>query len=281
MHRAGAQFGVDSVERGDDLGDQRAAGPRTEHALRAVCGVRSVVLVRDADARAEGLGETVDHLRSRRCTECASGEGRAARLVGQDSGADGGKLEAVSVVVVEQSRRRLAAQPFEQPALLQPRPLRQLFCREWPGLRERAVQAQTIAQVDHQRDHLALLVAPHVERVGLEFLGIEGGFRVAHQARSLHSWRDPSDGQTIDSSSTQGCCSAAGAEVGWSSYDRRRNPSDAQQSTRAIRTSGMCVAAETRNTSSARGADREAGGQDLASVPRLGTARDPGDDRTL
>ena len=72
---------------------------------------------------------------------------------------------------------------------LQATALRQLLRREWPGLGERAIQAQTIAQVDHQRDHLALLVAPHVERVGLQLLGIGGGFWSTHRDLLLASVR--------------------------------------------------------------------------------------------
>ena len=68
---------------------------------------------------------------------------------------------------------------------MQARALRQLRRAERTRARERAIQPQPVAEVDHQRNHLALLVAPHVERERAELLGIQGSGISAHRDSPL------------------------------------------------------------------------------------------------
>ena len=44
---------------------------------------------------------------------------------------------------------------------MQARASSELVRREWAGAVERGVQPEAVAELDHQRDHLALFEAPH------------------------------------------------------------------------------------------------------------------------
>ena len=108
---------------------------------------------------------------------------QAARLVCQHRRTDRRQFEAITVLIIQQARSGLTPQPFEQPALLQARALCKLSCSDRARAFERLVQSKPIPDVNHQRHHLALLVAPYRKRVALQLIRIEcvvrhGGHRV-------------------------------------------------------------------------------------------------------
>ena len=130
------------------------------------------VVVRHPDARLERLGQAVDE--AERAGLPARGGGEARRVgTREDERADVGELEAVALVVVEQPRRGVGAQPLEQPPLVQSRALRELGGGDRSGAVEVRVDAEAVAEMDHERHHLALLVVPHGERERLHRVGID------------------------------------------------------------------------------------------------------------
>ena len=129
--------------------------------------LRTQIVVAQPCAGSKGTRQALDDLRWRHAP--LKGAGRkphAAILVGKDRGALGGQLETVAVGGLQQSRRSLAAQPFQEPALPQPRTIGESTGRDRALPDHGPVQAQPIAKMNHQRHHFTLLVAPHPEGEG-------------------------------------------------------------------------------------------------------------------
>ncbi len=170
--RAVLELRLHPVEgRDHDRHEQRPRhGP--EHALYVVRGLGAEVVVRHSDARRERFGQAVDEAERPRFSARGGGE---ARRVGarEDERADVGELEPVTFVVVEQPGRGVGAEPLEQPPLVQPRAAGELDGGDRSRAVEVRVDAEPVAEVDHQRHHLALLVVPHRERERLHRVGID------------------------------------------------------------------------------------------------------------
>ena len=162
--RAPLELDGHAVERGHDARHQRETRPRPQHAFGAMRTGRAQPVVRETDARAERAGQLADHLRVERCGERAGGEREAVIFSRQHFGAGGCERERRPVGALQQLGRRVAAQPFQQPAGIEACAQREVVGRERAGAVERPVQPQTVAEVHEQRHHLALLVAPHPER---------------------------------------------------------------------------------------------------------------------
>ena len=114
-----------------------------------VRGLRTEIVVGEPDARLERLDESVDETNRPRLP--ARG-GREARRVAarEHQRADVGELESVSVVILEQPGRRVGAEPLEEPTFVQPRALGELGGGDRPGAVEMRVDAEPVAEMDHQ-----------------------------------------------------------------------------------------------------------------------------------
>ena len=136
-------------------------GPRFCHAFHRVRRGRAEVVVAQPYPGTEGSGQPVHHLRRGDAALEGAGCEEQASVVGQDRRRLRAQLEGLTVLGVDQAGRGLATEPLEQPSLLQPGRRRQIGRGRGSLAGHGAVQAEAVAQMDHQRDHLALLVAPH------------------------------------------------------------------------------------------------------------------------
>ena len=93
-------------------------------------------------------------------------------LIGQNRGSFRAQLEHLAVHRVDQPCRRLAAQPLQQPPLVQIGASRQPGRSQRPLPSHRPVQPEPVAEVDHQRHHLALFVTPHLQGEGRQSVRI-------------------------------------------------------------------------------------------------------------
>src|SRR5450759_2857626 len=146
------------------------------------CGPLPVV--GKAETGSERVGEVVNEVGRGWSAERARGEEQRAVLVGEHGGACVGELEAVVVLPGEESRRTLTAQPLEDPSLVQARALRELASGERPRAPQCSVETETIAEVDQDRHHLALLVAPHLEGEEADLVWARPSSLVVHAGRS-------------------------------------------------------------------------------------------------
>ena len=112
--------------------------------------IRAQVLIGEADAGLEGLCYACGDIGSHRGAEGPGGKGEAVFFVGENEGARRAELESIAVGKLEKARRRLTAQPFQQPALLEVRQRGELRRGHGACAVECAVQSKLIAQVDHQ-----------------------------------------------------------------------------------------------------------------------------------
>ena len=121
------------VESREDPGHQRQPGPGGQHPLHPVGRRWSQIVIGQAPAGPEGVRQPVHHLGRRDpALEGARREPEAALLVGQHLGRFRAQLEGLTIGGVDQTGRRLAAQPFEQPALVQTGPGGQAGRRDGP-----------------------------------------------------------------------------------------------------------------------------------------------------
>ena len=151
-----------AVQGGQDQRHQGEPGPRFGHALYRLRGGRAEIVVCQPDPGTKGVGQPRDHLR--RCGtagERAGREPQAFPVIRQDCHGLRAYLESLAVFGADQASGGLAAKPLQQPAFLQPGGGRKPGRRHRPPASHGLVQAQPVAQVDHQRDHLALLIAPY------------------------------------------------------------------------------------------------------------------------
>ena len=175
---AGVQPFLHAVERRNDPRHEGLPGPGAEHPLGAVRCAGSELLVGQSDARPERLRQSVDHVVVGRIAERAAGEGHGVLLVREHRGGDAVEFEArlaavLDAVVLEQSRGRLAVQPLPQPALLETARFGQLRRAHRAQALQRAVDAQTVAEVNHQGNELALLELPDLQGEGADLFRIE------------------------------------------------------------------------------------------------------------
>src|SRR5262249_41649187 len=104
--------------------------------------------------------------------------------VGEHGRAFGGEREALVAAVLEHAGRSLRVEPLAQPALLQTGRGGELGAAHRLAPRQRAVQTEAVAEVDHRRGHRAAQRAEHEAQVVLQLLGIGG---LAH-GPSLHGY---------------------------------------------------------------------------------------------
>ena len=149
-----------TLQRRDDLRDQFFPNPRAEHPFRPMGCIGAQFLVSQADACGKRLRQFCNGRGFHRAGERARRKGGASFFFRQHHRALHRQLKPVRVVILEQSRRRLAAQPFQQPPLF----IAGLFCQHggthWAKTLQGFVQSEPITQVDHQRHHLAHFVTP-------------------------------------------------------------------------------------------------------------------------
>ena len=113
-----------------------------------------------------------------RVAERAGGKGHGALLVRQHGRGNAVQLEArlaavPGAVVLEQSGRRLTVQPLPQPALLEAAGFGQFRRANRPQALQGAVDAQPVAEVDHQGNELTLLELPDLQGEGADLFRIE------------------------------------------------------------------------------------------------------------
>jgi hypothetical protein len=129
------------------------AEPRREHARDRVIAGLALRVVGQADARPEGLLQRHDHRRELGDTlEAAGGEEQRVLLVREHGRLLGRELEPSVAAVLDDARRSLVAQPFEQPPRVQPGLRGKLVGGERTGVLHRLVQSEPIAERD-QRGH--------------------------------------------------------------------------------------------------------------------------------
>ena len=162
-----AQAFANPVKGGQDPGHQGEPGPGPQRTLDTVRRLRTQIVVAQPCASSKGIRQALNDVRRRHAAlKGASRKPHAAILVGKDGGALVGQLETVTVGGLQQSCRSLAAQPFQEPALPQPRTIGESTGRDRALPDHGPVQAQQIAKMNHQRHHFTLLVAPHPEGEG-------------------------------------------------------------------------------------------------------------------
>lgn len=111
--------------------------------------------------------------------ERAGGKPQTGILVGQQRRCLGAEFEGFAVRGFEQAACSLAAQPLLQPPRVQAGIGSKLASRDPPGPAKRPVQAKLVAEMDHQRNDLALLVAPYPQGHPDQLVGIgHGSFRL-------------------------------------------------------------------------------------------------------
>ena len=186
-----------ALERGHHARDARQ---RHRHEQRAIPGRKAALdargraraerVVVEPDAARERLGHPLDDRdRVGQRREHPAAECRMA-LVGEHGPALGRECEATVPAVLEHARGALLEQPLAQPALGEARAPRELGAVGGAVVRERAVQAEPIAEADHRRGHRARERAEHVLGEFLEALGI-GSAVVGGGHRVLAVNRDP------------------------------------------------------------------------------------------
>ncbi len=174
------ELGDDAVETRQRHRDQHRAVPGSEHALDAAVSLEAEGVVRKPAAGAERLRQALEHAHlTGQAAERARREGRAL-LVGEDHRGLERHLEAAVSTVVEQSRARLAAQPFAYPAFVQAGLAGKILARDRAGAGERAIETEVIAEIDHAGDHRAAENAEHVLDGCFELLGIDRAGLVGH-----------------------------------------------------------------------------------------------------
>ncbi len=141
-------------------------------------GAGSELLIGQSDSAPERLRQSVDHVVIGRIAERTAGEGHGVLLVREHRGGNAVEFEArlaavLGAVVLEQSGGRLSVQPLTQPALLQPAGFGKLRRAHRTQALQGTVDAQPVAEVDHQGDEFALLELPHLQGEGADLFRVE------------------------------------------------------------------------------------------------------------
>ncbi len=172
-----------AFERRHDCGHQAVAGPGAEHPLGDVHTCRAVAIVWQPGAGAERIDQLIHDCRLGRRAERAGGELQTVLLARQDHRADLCQLELLPVVRLQEVGGCVASEPFAQPTRVQSRPAGQILCRDRPRAVEDSVEPEAITEVDQQRDHLALLEAPHAKCEPRHLVGIDPAGRRPRRPR--------------------------------------------------------------------------------------------------
>ena len=180
---AGLEPGQHPVERGEHRGHQVGAHPRLEPAGHACGALRSVLVIGQADAGAEGVGEPLEGRHGlREVVEAPRPEGGVVGR-GQQGDRFRGEREQLVAVDLDQAGRALVVRPLPHPALVE------LAARgegagaeRVAGVGQRPVQAQAIAEVDHARRDGALQLREQQEGELPEPVRVDGGRRALAQA---------------------------------------------------------------------------------------------------
>src|SRR5687768_152508 len=136
-----------------------------------MCAPAPEIVVGQTDATSERVTEPVDVVDGTCFVERRGGERDLFAACKNQRGL-GRQFVAVVGVTLDQPGRRLPTQPFEQPPRMQAGATGEVVDRHGTGAVERSVQPEAIAELDHQRNHLALFVVPYLkgdcgQRVGI------------------------------------------------------------------------------------------------------------------